>query len=94
MMPGTERSIFCTAENKVPEPIELAIGCLGLDGTGIECYINGEDHPTGIILLKGLSDKNFPIHIASKSSPPIPAGSYPFSIIAECININLCQSET
>jgi hypothetical protein len=89
MMPGTESSIFCTAENKIPEPIELAIGCLGLDGTGVECYINREDSPTGTILLKELSDTNFSMLIASESSPPVPVGSYPFSINAECTNTNL-----
>jgi hypothetical protein len=89
MMPGTESSILCTAENKIPEPIELAIGCLGLDGTGVECYINGEDSPTGTILLKELSDTNFSMLIASESSPPVPVGSYPFSINAECTNTNL-----
>jgi hypothetical protein len=89
MMPGTESSIFCTAENKIPEPIELAIGCLGLGGTGVECYINGENSPTGTISLKELSDTNFPILIASASSPPVPVGSYPFSINAECTNTNL-----
>jgi hypothetical protein len=94
MMPGTERSIFCTAENKIHEPIELAIGCLGLDGTGVECYIDGEDSLTGTILLKELSNRNFSILIASESSPPVPVGSYPFSINAECINTNLCQSKT
>ena len=56
MTPGTERSIYCTAENKIPKPIELAIGCLGLDGTGMECYINGEGYSTGTVLLKELSD--------------------------------------
>jgi hypothetical protein len=92
MMPGTESSIFCTAENKVPEPIELAIRCLGLDGTGVECYINGEDSPPGTISLKELSDTNFSILLASASSPPAPVGSYPFSINAECTNTDLvCQ---
>ena len=65
MTPGTERSIYCTAENKIPKPIELAIGCLGLDGTGMECYINGEGYSTGTVLLKELSDRNFSILMAS-----------------------------
>lgn len=91
MTPGTERSILCTAENKISQPIKLAIGCLGLDGTGMECYINGEDYSTGTVLLKELSARNFSILIASESSPPVPRGSYPFSINAECINTSLCQ---
>jgi hypothetical protein len=94
MMPGTERSIFCTAENKIPQPIELAIGCLGLDGTGVECFIDEEDSPTGTLLLKELSDTNFSILLSSESSPPVPVGSYPFSINAGCTNTNLCQPET
>jgi hypothetical protein len=94
MMPGTERSIFCTVENKVPESIELAIACLGLDGTGIECYIDGENSPIGTILLKELSNTNFSILLASESSPPVPIGSYPFSINAECTSTNLCQPKT
>jgi hypothetical protein len=91
MKPGTERSILCTAENKIPKPIELTIGCLGLDGTGMECYINGEGYSTGTILLKELSDRNFSLLVASESSPPVPRGSYPFSINAECIDTELCQ---
>ena len=83
MTPGTEKSIYCTAENKIPEPIELAIGCLGLEGTGVECFIDREDSPTGTLLLKELSDTNFSILISSESSPPVPVGSYPFSINAE-----------
>jgi hypothetical protein len=94
MMPGTERSIFCTAENKIPEPIELAIGCLGLEGTGVECFIDREASPTGTLLLEELSDTNFSILISSESSPPVPVGSYPFSINAECTDTNLCQPET
>jgi hypothetical protein len=91
MKPGTERSILCTAENKIPKPIELTIGCLGLDGTGMECYINGEGYSTGTVLLKELSDRDFSILIASESSPPVPRRSYPFSINAECIDTELCQ---
>jgi hypothetical protein len=94
MMPGTERPIYCTAENKLPEPIELTIGCLGLDGTGVDCFIEGENSPTRTILLKVLSDTIFSILISSESSPPVPVGSYPFSINAECTNTNLCKPET
>jgi hypothetical protein len=94
MMPGTERSIFCTAENKIPEPIELTIGCLGLEGTGVECFIDREDSSTGTLLLKELSDTNFSILVSSESSPPVPVGSYPFSINAQCTNTNLCQPGT
>jgi hypothetical protein len=90
MVPGAEGSITCTIENKTPNPIELILECSGLEGTGIECYINGE-RPTGTTLVKGMSDTNFSVLIVSPSSPPVPPGSYPFTISAEvCINSDIC----
>jgi hypothetical protein len=90
MVPGAEDSITCTVENKAPKPIELVLECSGLEGTGIECSING-DYPTGRTLVKEMSDTNFSVLVVSRSSPPVPAGSYPFTISAElCINSDLC----
>jgi hypothetical protein len=90
MVPGAEGSILCTIENKTPKPIELVLGCSGLDDTGIECYINGE-YPTGTTLVKEMSHTNFSVLVVSRSSPLVPAGSYPFTISAEkCINSDLC----
>ena len=90
MVPGAEGSIPCTIENKTPKPIELVLGCSGLDDTGIECYINGE-YPTGTTLVKEMSHTNFSVLVVSSSSPPVPAGSYPFTISAEkCVNPDLC----
>jgi hypothetical protein len=90
MLPGEEDSITCTIENKTPKPIELALVCSGLDGTGIECRINGE-YPIGKTLVKEMSYTNFSVLLVSRSSPSVPAGSYPFSISSEeCINSGLC----
>lgn len=90
MLPGEEDSITCTIENKSPKPIELVLQCSGLDGTGIDCYINGE-YPTQTTLIKEISHTNFSVILVSRSSPPVPAGSYPFTISAEqCINSDLC----
>ena len=90
MLPGEEDSIICTIENKTPKPIEMVLGCSGLQDTGIECYINGESL-TGRTLIKEMSDTDFSVLIVSRSSPPVPAGSYPFTISAEeCINSDLC----
>ncbi len=90
MVPGAEDSITCTIENKTPNPIELILECSGLEGTGIECSINGE-RPTGTTLAKEMSDTNFSVIIATTSSPAVPPGSYPFTISAEeCINSDFC----
>lgn len=90
MEPGAESSITCTIENKTPNPIELILECSGLEGTGIQCSINGE-HTTGTTLAKEMSDTNFSVFIVSASSPAAPPGSYPFTISAEtCIDSELC----
>jgi hypothetical protein len=90
MVPGTEDSITCTIENKTPKPIELVLGCSGLDSTGIECHIHGE-HSIGGTLINEMSHTNFSVLLISRSSPPTPVGSYPFTISAEeCINSDLC----
>jgi hypothetical protein len=90
MVPGTEDSITCTIENKTPKPIELVLGCSGLDSTGIECHINGQ-HSIGRTLINEMSYTNFSVLLVSRSSPPAPVGSYPFTISAEeCINSDLC----
>lgn len=90
MEPGEESSITCTIENKTPSPIEMILECSGLEGTGIQCSINGE-HTTGTTLAKEMSDTNFSVFIVSVSSPAAPPGSYPFTISAEvCINSDLC----
>jgi hypothetical protein len=90
MVPGAEASITCTVENKTPKPIEIVLECSGLQGTGIECYINRE-YPIRTTLIKEMSDINFSVLLVSHSSPPVPAGSYPFTISAEvCINSDVC----
>ena len=90
MEPGAESSITCTIENKTPNPIELILECSGLEGTGIQCSINGE-HTTSTTLAKEMSDTNFSVFIVSASSPAAPPGSYPFTISAEtCIDSELC----
>jgi len=90
MVPGTEDSITCTIENKTSKPIEMVLECSGLDGTGIECYIN-EEYPIGTTLIKEMSYTNISVLLVSRSSPPAPVGSYPFTISAEeCINSDLC----
>jgi hypothetical protein len=87
--PGEDASINCTIENKSSETIEIAVGCLGLEDTGIQCYINGE-YPMRSTLSE-MSDTDFSIVLVSSSSPPVPAGSYPFVIsVDECINSDLC----
>ncbi|HEY6756187.1 MAG TPA: hypothetical protein VI037_02235, partial [Nitrososphaera sp.] len=90
MVPGTEDSITCTIENKTSKSIELVLACLGLDDTGIDCHING-NYPVGTTLIKEMSHTNFSVLLVSRSSPPVSAGSYPFTISAElCINSDLC----
>jgi hypothetical protein len=90
MLPGEEGSITCTIENKTPKPIELVLECSGLDGTGIDCYINGE-HPTETTLIKEMSYTNFSVLLVSRSLLPVSAGSYPFTISAEeCMNSDVC----
>jgi type IV secretory pathway VirB10-like protein len=87
--PGEDASINCTIENKGSEPIEIVAGCLGLEDTGIRCYINGEYPMIGT--LSEMSDTDFSIVLVSSSSPPVPAGSYPFIIsVDECNNSDLC----
>jgi hypothetical protein len=87
--PGEDASINCTVENKTSDPIEIVMECSGLEGTGIKCYINGEN-PIGRTLTE-MSDTNFSIVLVSRPSPPVTAGSYPFMIsVDECINSNLC----
>jgi hypothetical protein len=89
MLPGEKGSIICTIENKTPKPIALVLACSGLQGTGIECNINGDSHTERI--LKEGSHTNFAVLLVSHSSPPVTAGSYPFTISAElCINSDLC----
>ena len=87
--PGEDASINCTIENKSSETIEIVVGCLGLEDTGIQCYINRE-YPMRSTLSE-MSDTDFSIVLVSSSSPPVPAGSYPFIIsLDECINSDLC----
>lgn len=90
MVPGAEGSITCTIENKTQSLIELMLECSGLEGTGIECSINGEGS-TRTTLAKEMSNTNFSVVMVSASSPAVPPGSYPFTISAEvCINSDLC----
>jgi hypothetical protein len=86
---GTKGSLSCTIQNKSLKAVELILGCSGLSGTGIECLINGESSQTGTILVGQLSDKNFPLLIGSRSSPPVPVGLYPFTISAVCATENV-----
>lgn len=90
MVPGTEDSITCTIENKTPKPMEMVLECSGLDNTGIECHINGEDS-IGTTLINEMSYTNFSVLLVSRYSPPAPVGSYPFTVSTEdCINSDLC----
>ena len=82
MVPGAEGSITCIIGNMSPNPIDLMIGCSGLEGTGIECSINGE-RSTRTTLAKEMSNTNFSVSMVSASSPAVPPGSYPFIISAE-----------
>jgi hypothetical protein len=87
--PGEDASINCTVENKTSDPIEIVVECSGLEGTGIECYINGEYSMERT--LGEMSDTSFSVILVSSSSPPVSAGLYPFIIsVDECINSNLC----
>jgi hypothetical protein len=87
--PGEDASINCTVENKTADLMEIVMECSGLEGTGIECHINGE-YPI-VRTLTGMSDTYFSINIVSSSSPPVSAGSYPFIItLDECISSDLC----
>jgi hypothetical protein len=89
MLPGEEGSITCTIENETPKPIELVLACSGLQGTGIDCYINGGSHVERTLKERSLA--NFTVLLTSRSSPPTLAGSYPFIIsVEECINSDLC----
>ena len=89
MLPGEDGSITCTIENETPKPIELVLACSGLQGTGIDCYINGGSHVERTLKERSLA--NFTVLLISRSSPPTLAGSYPFTISAEeCINSDLC----
>jgi hypothetical protein len=83
-----EDSITCTIENKTPKPIEMVLECSGLDSTGIECHISGE-HPLGTTLIKETSFTNFSVFLVSRSSPPAPVGSYPFTISPEDASIRI-----
>ena len=90
MKPGEEGSIVCIVENKTLRNIELILGCSGLQGTGIGCYVNGKQ-PAETTLVKQMSSTNFSVLLVSRSSPPVSAGSYPFTISAEeCIKSDLC----
>jgi hypothetical protein len=89
MKPGEEASINCAIENRTSEPIEIVVECLGLEDTGIECYIDGGY--TMRSTLSQVSNTNFSVVLISNSSPPVPAGSYPFTIrVDECVNSDLC----
>ena len=81
---GAEGTMTCTIENNGPNATEIYIGCSGLVGTGIECFIDGADRQKDTFLVKGQSDKKVPITIVSRSSPPASAGSYPFVISGDC----------
>jgi hypothetical protein len=90
MDPGEVGSINCTVENKTSELIELVMQCSGLESTGIECYINGE-YLIERAFITGMADVNFSVLLVSSSSPPVPAGSYPFFIsVDDCTNSDLC----
>jgi hypothetical protein len=90
MLPGEKGSIICTIENKTTKSIEMVLECSGLQDTGIECYINGKQ-PAETTLVKQMSSINFSVLLVSRSSPPVLAGSYPFTISAnECFNSDLC----
>jgi hypothetical protein len=81
---GTEGTMMCTIENNNPDATEVSVECSGLDGTGIECFIDGEDTQKAIFLIEDDSRKKFPIHIVSSSSPLVSIGTYPFVISGDC----------
>ena len=89
MRPGEEISIDCTMENKTSDPIEIVMECSGLEGTGIECYID-QGSLVGRTLAE-MSNTDFSVIIVSSSLPPVAAGSYPFVIsVDECVSSDLC----
>lgn len=74
-------SITCTIHNNDKIVHEVHLECLGLERTGINCYINGTPDAS-VILVESSSAKTFQV---SAIAPPIPTlvqGHYPFIIRA------------
>lgn len=74
-------SITCTVHNNDYSAHEVKLKCLGLESTGIYCYINGTPNADEI-LVEASSVKSFRV---SAIIPPIPTlvkGLYPFTISA------------
>lgn len=74
-------SITCTIHNNDKIAHEVHLECLGLERTGINCYINGTPDAS-VILVEAISAKTFQV---SAIAPPIPTlvqGHYPFIIRA------------
>jgi len=87
---GTEGLMNCTIKNKGPTPADMDVSCSGLSDTGIGCTIDGKVLKTEKIQVKELSDKSFSVSIVSRSSTPIHAGTYPFTVSAVCANSGSC----
>jgi uncharacterized membrane protein len=85
ILQGSDGSITCSVQNKIPKPIELTLECSGLEGTGIECFVNAnnKDKTTEVILVREMSERDFSVHMTSSTSIPPPEGLYPFTISAQ-----------
>jgi hypothetical protein len=85
---GGEGMLTCDIRNPTIYDFDLIITCSGLEDARIGCFVEGS-HIKSTISLDRMSDKTFPITIASYQSPLPSIGSYEFMILAEC-NIDSC----
>jgi hypothetical protein len=79
---GMDSSLKCVVENKNQKIVEVALQCLGLEDTGIDCKINGENGNAGKLTLKAMSSETFSV-VMGASTHKEPRGSFPFTISAE-----------
>lgn len=82
LVAGNEGSITCNIHNNDKTTHEVHLECLGLERTGLNCYINGTPS-TSEILVEASSAKTF---LVAAIAPPIPTlvqGHYPFIIRAD-----------
>ena len=82
ILENTQGSIVCTIHNESPLPIKLQLKCLGLEGTGIRCFIN-DYFKSGTIVVKEKSTKTFPVVAVTSFTPEgEEMKSYPITISA------------
>jgi hypothetical protein len=87
---GVKSSITCIVKNKTQKTLDIALECSGLEGTGVDCYVNGEHDRTRNLIIKEMSSESFPIVMSITSPAKIPIGSFPFTISANCKGNDVC----